>query len=233
MKDRMLSDEILLGIINSKSGGGGGGGTSNYNDLSNQPQINGNTLVGNKTASDLGLVAAEAGKGLSSNDYTDDDKAIVGGVTAALADKADKSAVKNEFLGTLDEWNALTVEQRKAYDTYQIKGDYADGSGGMPDYSTTEQKTGQKWIDGKDIYRLVIVLNSATIFKYNDWVSIPFSGNDYSAIVNAFAIGADGSFCPLIVGRDGSNTVVLACRVDSSFIATTVVVEYAKQSETT
>lgn len=87
MSDRMLSDEILLGIINSKSGGGGGGGTGNYNDLSNQPQINNNTLVGNKTASDLGLVAAETGKGLSSNNYTDEDKAIVGGVTAALAGK--------------------------------------------------------------------------------------------------------------------------------------------------
>ena len=35
--------------------GGGGGGTSNYNDLSNKPQINGVTLTGNKTSSDLGL----------------------------------------------------------------------------------------------------------------------------------------------------------------------------------
>mgnify|MGYP003300820284 CR=1 FL=1 len=52
--DRMLSDEILLGLINSKSGGGGGG-TGNYNDLSNQPQIGGITLKGNKSASDLGL----------------------------------------------------------------------------------------------------------------------------------------------------------------------------------
>ena len=151
-EDRMLSDEILLGIINSKSGGGGGGGTSNYNDLSNKPQIGGVTLSGNKTASDLGLVAAETGKGLSSNDYTDADKAIVGGVTAALADKADKSAVKTEFIGTTAEWNALTEEQKKAYDTYQITDDYTEGSGGLPDYSTTEQKTGQKWIDGKDVY---------------------------------------------------------------------------------
>ena len=86
MSDRMLSDEILLGIINSKSGGGGGG-TTNYNNLDNLPQIGGVTLQGNKTASDLGLVAEEADKGLSSNDYTNADKAIVGGVTAALAGK--------------------------------------------------------------------------------------------------------------------------------------------------
>lgn len=38
---------------------GGGGGTTDYNDLTNKPQINSQTLTGNKTASDLGLVANE------------------------------------------------------------------------------------------------------------------------------------------------------------------------------
>lgn len=38
--------------------GGGGGGTTNYNSLSNKPQINGVTLSGNKTAADLGLANA-------------------------------------------------------------------------------------------------------------------------------------------------------------------------------
>ena len=35
--------------------GGGSGGTTNYNTLSNQPQINGVTLTGNKTSADLGI----------------------------------------------------------------------------------------------------------------------------------------------------------------------------------
>ena len=39
-------------------GGGGGGGTTNYNELSNRPQIESNTLTGNKSASDLGLAEA-------------------------------------------------------------------------------------------------------------------------------------------------------------------------------
>lgn len=34
-----------------------GGGTNDYNKLSNQPQINGITLIGNKTTSDLGISA--------------------------------------------------------------------------------------------------------------------------------------------------------------------------------
>lgn len=41
--------------------GGGGGGTSDYNDLSNKPQINGNTLSGNKTSSQLGITAVALG----------------------------------------------------------------------------------------------------------------------------------------------------------------------------
>lgn len=38
--------------------GGGGGGTSDYDDLSNKPQIAGTTLSGNKSLADLGIAAA-------------------------------------------------------------------------------------------------------------------------------------------------------------------------------
>lgn len=38
--------------------GGGGGGTSNYNDLSNKPSINGHVLTGNQTAADLDIPGA-------------------------------------------------------------------------------------------------------------------------------------------------------------------------------
>ena len=40
----------------AEGGGGGGGGTTDYNELDNQPKINGFTLIGNKTFKDLGLV---------------------------------------------------------------------------------------------------------------------------------------------------------------------------------
>lgn len=51
-----------------------------YNDLTNKPQINSVTLAGNKSAHDLGLVAEEAGKGLSSNDYTTAEKTKLAGL---------------------------------------------------------------------------------------------------------------------------------------------------------
>lgn len=108
-EDRMLSDEVLLALIKKNSGGGGGGGTDDYNDLKNQPQIGGVTLIGNKTASDLGLVAAEAGKGLSSNNYTDEDKTIVDGVTAALAGK--QGALTAGKYIDIDANNEISVER--------------------------------------------------------------------------------------------------------------------------
>ena len=40
--------------------GGGGGGTSDYEQLSNQPQIAGITLVGNKSLDDLGIASNTA-----------------------------------------------------------------------------------------------------------------------------------------------------------------------------
>lgn len=42
-----------------KKSGGGGGGTTDYRDLSNKPQINGNILNGNKTSSELGLASSQ------------------------------------------------------------------------------------------------------------------------------------------------------------------------------
>ena len=41
----------------AKYGGGSGSGTTNYNDLTNKPSINGITLTGNKTSADLGINA--------------------------------------------------------------------------------------------------------------------------------------------------------------------------------
>ena len=93
-------------------------------------------------------------------------------------------------------------------------------------YSTTVQDIGV-WIDGTTkVKRVVINLESATTFKNNDWVQIPLSGSAYSIIINACAIGSDGAYCPLVVGRDSPNTVVLSCRVDSPFVASSIIIEY-------
>ena len=55
-----MSQELNGTLTNSANlvgtfGTGGGGGTTNYNDLTNKPQINGVTLQGNKTTSNLNI----------------------------------------------------------------------------------------------------------------------------------------------------------------------------------
>lgn len=64
-----LFDMLVSKAIN---GGGGGSGTSNYNELSNKPQINEVTLTGNKTAANLGLQAEITGDVTISSDNVDD-----------------------------------------------------------------------------------------------------------------------------------------------------------------
>lgn len=46
---------ILAALAGRSKNGGGSGGTTNYNDLTNHPRINGVTLTGNKTSADLGI----------------------------------------------------------------------------------------------------------------------------------------------------------------------------------
>lgn len=52
---RSLKDLLIRVKSLEDSGGGGGGGTSDYNDLTNKPQIENVTVSGNKTAADYGL----------------------------------------------------------------------------------------------------------------------------------------------------------------------------------
>lgn len=53
------SDANFDAVWADPTGGGGSPGTVNYNELRNKPQINGVTLQGNKTASDLGLATMQ------------------------------------------------------------------------------------------------------------------------------------------------------------------------------
>lgn len=63
-QDALVSGQNIKTINNQSMIGsgnihiGGGGGTDDYEDLDNLPQVNGNTLIGNKTSAQLGLAAA-------------------------------------------------------------------------------------------------------------------------------------------------------------------------------
>ena len=50
-----VNDWTSTDIMSEIGSGGGGGGTSDYTQLSNKPQINGHTLTGNMSTSDIGI----------------------------------------------------------------------------------------------------------------------------------------------------------------------------------
>lgn len=76
------------GLLFSKSlGGGGGSGTTNYNELSNKPQINSVTLSGNKSLDALGIQAQLTFDTEPTEDSTNPVES--GGVYSALSTKQD------------------------------------------------------------------------------------------------------------------------------------------------
>ena len=74
-QDTLVSGENIKTINNlSLLGSGnidiqGGGGTSDYTDLINQPKVNGNTLIGNKTSADLALQDRTIVQGTDNKNY--------------------------------------------------------------------------------------------------------------------------------------------------------------------
>ena len=52
---------LLAALFAKSKNGGGAGGTSDYNALTNKPQINGVELSGNKTSDDYGVVSKDQG----------------------------------------------------------------------------------------------------------------------------------------------------------------------------
>lgn len=133
----------------------------------------------------------------------------------------------NEFLGTLEEWNALTTAEKKEYDTYQITNDFTGGSG-LPNYSTTEQLTGQKWIDGKDVYKKVITFQNDLTVSNSSWTSTSEAITNISTIINAQGVYDDACY-PLMCAFNGLGVLsLLACRSSSSVDIKSVIVEYTK-----
>lgn len=81
------------------SGGGGTGGTTDYNTLTNKPQINGVELSGNKTSEDLGLIT----KSGDTPQQIDTDVEIENGKNLTLKDEAgtSQSALSANADGTI------------------------------------------------------------------------------------------------------------------------------------
>lgn len=95
-------------------------------------------------------------------------------------------------------------------------------------YSTTEHKTGRKWIDGKDIYEKVVVLESAVTVTTN-WTNLGISNTDYDVMIHANGLHEDGSFYPLILDlHNSAQATALYAKASASIDVKTLVLQYTK-----
>lgn len=108
----------------------------------------------------------------------------------------------------------------------------ADGAlSGIP-YSTTEHKTGRKWIDGKDIYEKVVVLDNA-ISVSSSWTNLGITNADYDVMIHANGLHEDGSFYSLILDLHNSEqATTLYAKASTSIDVKILVFEYTKPTPT-
>lgn len=107
-----------------------------------------------------------------------------------------------------------------------------------PNYSTTEQKTGGTWIDGKPIYRKVVDCGALT---NNTPKNVAHNIQNISFVVNYYAISANGtdwmslpaSWSSAMVGIsvDLTNIILRPYSDRRSYTTTYAIIEYTKTTD--
>ena len=108
--------QIWAAIDELKAGGGGGtGGTTNYNNLSNKPQLNGVTLEGNKTLDQVGVLAKNQGSSNSGKYLSVGSDGNVVPADAPSGGTVDPEQIKQAVNGYLEEnpVSGMTAEQEQ------------------------------------------------------------------------------------------------------------------------
>lgn len=108
--------QIWAAIDELKAGGGGGtGGTTNYENLSNKPRLNGVTLEGNKTLDQVGVLAKNQGSSNSGKYLSVGSDGNVVPADAPSGGTVDAEQIKQAVNGYLEEnpVSGMTAEQEQ------------------------------------------------------------------------------------------------------------------------
>ena len=150
---------------------GGGGGATDYDQLTGRPQINSNLLTGDKGGHDLDLMNLDD---ITITKIVD----LTYGTNYDLEILSDHVYITNQVFkpaGVSEPGTNGLVPHPSAGDTGKILSNegwiYPPEGYTPPDYSTTEQKTGQKWTNGKDIYFKTYILSNISS-QPSDWTLI-------------------------------------------------------------
>lgn len=104
-------------------------------------------------------------------------------------------------------WKKVQYQNGK----FRTANDSGGWGGSGHTYSTTEQDTGDVWIDGKHIYEKVFEFQSPFSVTYSSWVRSSIDSTNIETIINAFGFHEDGTYYGTIMADPGgeSREVVL------------------------
>ena len=140
------------------------------------------------------LALAVKNKGGGGGNYNNlSNKPQIGGVTLQGNKSLADFGIKNEFNGTIEEWDALTTEQKKAFDTYQITNDFTEGRYiYLPTIYSEEERQVGVWKDGKPLYQKTFHFVETTEQSVKDY-DISSLNTENAFVVNSmFKFGAMG-----------------------------------------
>lgn len=201
----LTSDNKVIRPKITTTGGGGGGGTDDYEQLDNLPQIENVELIGNKSASDLGLA--------KSSDIPDvSDFVTEADMQTALADKADKSEIPTVPT------NVSAFNNDAEYQT----------AGEVRTAILDEVPTKLSDLDDDEMHRTVTDTqitnwNGKSNFSgdYNDLTNkptIPTVPTNVSAFVNDSGYQTSGDVASAISGKADASDVYTKAQIDTMLI---------------
>ena len=108
----------IWAAIDELKAGGGGGGTTDYNNLSNKPQLNGVTLEGNKTLDQVGVLAKNQGSSNSGKYLSVGSDGNVVPADAPSGGTVDQEQIKQAVNDYLEENppSGMTAEEKEQLD---------------------------------------------------------------------------------------------------------------------
>ena len=145
--------QITVINLMKKAPASSGGGTTDYNDLTNQPQLNGVTLEGNKTLDQIGALKKNQGSGNSGKYLSVGSDGNVVPADAPSGGTVDPEQIKQAVNGYLEEnpVSGMTAEQEQQLN--QNTSDVADLKSALPNKLDTNQgieNKGKSMVVGED-----------------------------------------------------------------------------------
>ena len=133
----------IWAAIDELKAGGGTGGTTNYNNLSNKPRLNGVTLEGNKTLDQVGVLAKNQGSSNSGKFLSVGSDGNVVPADAPSGGTVDPEQIKQAVNGYLEEnpVSGMTAEQEQQLNQNTV--DVSNLKSAMPKVDSTLTNEGE------------------------------------------------------------------------------------------